>query len=274
MKLRKVLNIFLNLPLILGTILFLFPLFWMVSGSLQSSADIFNIPPKFFPAPPIFENYRELAMAANSIRWFFNSTLVSVLTTATVVIVSSMAGYSFAKKQFVGKGILFSIIALSIMVPRQILLVPLFTVVRSFNMIDTYAGLILPAVGWPLGIFLMRQFILTMPTDLLESAIIDGSGEIRTFIEIVLPIAKPAIGALAIFTFIDSWNDYFWQLLVTKSGSMYTLPLGIASLQQRLSTQFGLLMAGATISSLPTIILFIIFQGYFTKGITAGAIKG
>ncbi|NJD03837.1 MAG: carbohydrate ABC transporter permease [Ruminiclostridium sp.] len=267
-------SIFSSIVLLIAAVFFLFPLFWMVSGSFKPSMDNLKIPPDLFPFPPVLDNFRELILKGSFFRWFFNSFFVSAITTFLIVIVSSMAGYSLSKKRFYGRNVLFYTIAMSIMIPRQILLVPLFTVVKTFNMFDTYAGLILPAIGWPLGIFLMRQFIITLPNELLDASIIDGCGEIRKFITIVFPMAKPGIGALAIFTFVDSWNDYLWQLLVTKSKNMYTLPLGIANLQQLYSTDFGLLMAGAVVSALPTIVIFLRFQKYFTKGITLGAIKG
>ncbi len=204
----------------------------------------------------------------------FNSVFVSTATTVCVVLVSSMAGYSFAKKKFFGNRIIFTILVATIMVPRQILIIPLFQIVGSLNMFNTHLGLIIPALGWPMGLFLMRQFIVTLPSELLDAAKIDGCKEISLFFRIVVPLAKPGIGALAIFTFINSWNDYFWQLLIISSKVLKTLPLGVATFQEEFTLRYGLQMAGAVIASLPMIIVFLIFQKYFTKGITLGAVKG
>ena len=160
--------------------------------------------------------------------------------------------------------------------PKQVILIPLLNLITEFNLMNTYYALILPAVGWPFGVFLMRQFSQAIPTELLESARIDGCGEVRTFMNIALPIIKPGIGALAIFTFIASWNDYFSQLIFSNTPDMSTLPLGLAALAQgqEFSNDYGLLMAGASLASLPMIIVFICFQNYFTQGVTLGAVKG
>ena len=160
--------------------------------------------------------------------------------------------------------------------PKQVILIPLLNLITEFGLMNTYYALILPAVGWPFGVFLMRQFSQAIPRELLESARIDGCGEVRTFTNIALPIIKPGIGALAIFTFIASWNDYFSQLIFSNTPDMSTLPLGLAALAQgqEFSNDYGLLMAGASLASLPMIIVFICFQNYFTQGVTLGAVKG
>lgn len=158
--------------------------------------------------------------------------------------------------------------------PKQVILVPLFTMLADFGWINSYQGLILPAIGWPFGVFLMKQFAQTIPSELMEAAKIDGCSEIRMFYKIILPLLKPAIGALAIFTFVGGWNDYFSQLIITRSTSMMTLPLGVATLQGEYTTPYGVLMAGAAIASLPMIAIFVLFQKAFTQGITMGAVKG
>lgn len=158
--------------------------------------------------------------------------------------------------------------------PKQVILVPLFTMLADFGWVNTYKGLILPAIGLPFGVFLMKQFAQTIPGELIEAAKIDGSSEIRLFGTIILPLLKPAIGALTIFTFITSWNDYFSQLIMTRSTSMMTLPLGVATLRGEFTTNYGLLMAGAALASIPMIAIFLMFQKAFTQGITMGAVKG
>lgn len=271
---KKVLKKVIYTPLFLAAGYFVFPLYWMVSGSFKPQRDLMNIPPKLLPIPFVLEHYTELFADKIIFRWLFNSILISILTTFFVVIFSSMSGYSFAKKKFWGRDIIFGIMLVTLMIPRQVLLIPMFSIIGKLNMFDTYQGMIFPSIGWPFGVFMMRQFCKTIPLEMMEAAKMDGSGEIRTFSQIIFPLLKPAIGAITIFTFIDTWNDYMWQLLVLKSKNMYTLSLGIASLKMRFDINYGQLMAGAVIAAIPMVLFFVAFQKYFSKGITMGAIKG
>lgn len=191
-------------------------------------------------------------------------------------ITASLAGYALAKKSFPGARLIFIAFVSAMALPKQVILIPLLKFITELQWIDTYKALILPAVGWPFGVFLMKQFSHSVPKELLESARIDGCSELKTFTNIVIPIIKPGIGALAIFTFITSWNDYFTQLIFTNSELMKTLPLGVASMSQQaeFSLNYGLLMAGAALASLPMITVFLMFQNYFTQGVTMGAVKG
>ena len=234
-----------------------------------------SIPPEWFPVSPTLANYKELLVPLTK-TWFFNSVFISTITTILVCVTSSLAGYALAKKQFPGVNALFILFVAAMALPKQVILIPLLKFITELGWIDTYKALILPAVGWPFGVFLMKQFSHSVPNELLESAKIDGCNEFRTFTNIVLPIVKPGIGALAIFTFISSWNDYFSQLIFTNSEVMKTLPLGVASMAQRaeFSLNYGLLMAGAALASLPMILVFLMFQSYFTQGVTMGAVKG
>ena len=189
-------------------------------------------------------------------------------------ITSAMAGYALAKKRFVGRKLLFTLIVCAMALPKQVILIPLLREMSALNLYNTIWAVIFPIVGWPFGVFLMKQFSEGIPTEMLEAARIDGASEARTFVKIVLPMVKPGIGALAIFTFINSWNDYFMQLIMLSSTSNLTISLGIAKLQAENSTDFGLIMAGAALAAVPIIIIFLIFQKYFTKGIAMGAVKG
>ncbi|MDD9268806.1 carbohydrate ABC transporter permease [Paenibacillus sp. GCM10023248] len=193
-----------------------------------------------------------------------------------VCLVSSTAGYVLAKKQFPGRKIIFTMFIAAMALPKQVILVPLFTMLADFGWVNTYYGLILPAIGWPFGVFLMKQFAQTIPGELMEAAKMDGCTEIRLFSTIILPLLKPALGALAIFTFIASWNDYFSQLIMIRSTPMMTLPLGVSMMttQSEFMTNYGVLMAGALLASVPMIAIFIVFQRAFTQGITMGAVKG
>lgn len=257
------------------TIFFIFPFYWILTGSFKLQEVAIQIPPEWFPVNPTFENFEKL-LVPMTFRWFFNSIFISVTTTFLVCTSASLAGYALAKKKFFGAKFIFIIFVGAMALPKQVILIPLLKFITELNLMDSYAALILPAVGWPFGVFLMKQFTMSVPKELLESAKIDGCGELRTFVSIVLPIVKPGIGALAIFTFISSWNDYFSQLIFTNSEHMKTLPLGLAAMSQgaEFTTNYGLLMAGALLASLPMIIVFLSFQSYFTQGVTMGAVKG
>lgn len=257
------------------TIFFIFPFYWIASGAFKIQDVAIAMPPEWFPMTPTMDNFKQLLIPLTG-RWFFNSVFVSLATTILVCSTASLAGYALAKKRFPGVKLLFAIFIGAMALPKQVILIPLLRLITEMQLMDTYRALILPAVGWPFGIFLMKQFSHSVPDSLLESADIDGCGEVKKFINIVLPIVKPGIGALAIFTFISSWNDYFSQLVFTNSETMKTLPLGLASMAQNaeFSLNYGLLMAGALLASLPMIIVFLMFQSFFAQGITVGAVKG
>ena len=257
------------------TIFFVFPFYWIVSGSFKLQDVAITLPPEWFPLSPTVKNYENLYTPL-TLRWFFNSVFISLSTTVLVCLTSALAGYALAKKKFPGVGMIFMVFVAAMALPKQVILIPLLNLITEFDLMNTYYALILPAVGWPFGVFLMRQFSQGIPTELLESARIDGCGELRTFTNIALPIIKPGIGALAIFTFIASWNDYFSQLIFSNTPEMATLPLGLAALaqSQEFSNDYGLLMAGASLASLPMILVFVCFQNYFTQGVTLGAVKG
>lgn len=259
--------------LIFLTIFFIFPFYWIVTGSLKIQNVAIAIPPEWFPLHPTIQNYKDL-FKSPVLRWTFNSFFISACTMGLVCLTAAMAGYALAKKRFPGRQLIFWIFICAMALPKQVIMIPLFTMLSKLQWIDSYKSLILPAVGWPFGVFLMKQFSQTIPTELLEAARIDGCSEFRIFWNIVIPLVKPGLGALAIFTFINSWNDYFMQLILTRSTEMQTLPLGVAGMQMEFTTNYGIMMAGATLASLPMIAIFLAFQKYFTQGITMGAVKG
>jgi multiple sugar transport system permease protein len=259
--------------LVLTALFFIFPFYWIVTGSFKEQVVATTIPPEWFPLQPIMDNW--ITLFQNPvIRWTFNSFFISFCEMIGICFVSAAAGYVLAKKVFPGRKLIFALLIAAMALPKQVILVPLFTMLADWGWVNTYWGLILPAIGWPFGIFLMKQFAQTIPNELLEAAKMDGAGHFRTFFYIVLPMLKPAIGALAIFTFMTSWNDYFSQLVLTRSTDMMTLPLGIATMQGEYKTNFGVMMAGATLASIPMITIFLLFQKSFTRGITLGAVKG
>lgn len=259
--------------LLLVTIVFAFPFYWVVTGSFKIQKLAVLSTPQWIPIPGTLANWTKL-LNANTFQWFFNSVFISTLTMFLVCLTAALAGYALAKKKFIGQTIIFTMLIAAMSLPKQVILVPLVQLVSRWGFHDTPFAVILPLVGFPFGVFLMKQFSETLPDELLESAKIDGCGEIKTFTSIVFPMIKPGIGALAIFTFISSWNDYFLQLIMLNSNARYTLPLGVALMQQEFSINYGLLMAGATFAAMPIVIVFISFQKYFTQGITMGAVKG
>ncbi len=254
-------------------VLFTFPLYWIITGSLKDAAAINSVVPQWFPLAPTLDNYVRL-FAKPSVRWLLNTVIMAVAAMALTCLTSSLAGYALAKKRFTGRQLLFSLMVCAMALPKQVILIPLLKEMAFFNLHDTLWAVILPTVGWPFGVFLMKQFSENIPTEMLEAARIDGAGEARTFTSIVFPMIKPGVGALAIFTFINSWNDYFLQLIMLNSSKSLTISLGIAKMQAEMATDYGLIMAGAALAAVPIITVFLMFQSYFTQGITMGAVKG
>lgn len=255
-------------------VLFLFPTYWTLMTSLKSASVTMAVPPELVPGNITLKNYVALFEKTSIDRWFLNSLFVSSVTMMLVCMTSACAGYAIAKKRFQGRNVVFASIMITLMIPWELLLIPQYELINRFGWYDTYYAIIVPAIAWPLGVFLLKQFMSTIPTELMEAAKIDGAHELGVFFKIIVPVAMPGISALAIFTFIASWNDYLWQLVVTNSDKMKTIQVGIAGLQGEFVAQYGLIMSGAMLSMLPMILIFILFQRYFTAGITLGAIKG
>lgn len=209
-----------------------------------------------------------------SFQWLLNSFIMSLISMILVCIVASMAGYVLAKKRFPGRVAIFSLLVAAMALPRQAILIPLVRIMNTLGLHDSLWAVILPSIGWPFGLFLMKQFAEGIPGEMIEAARIDGAGEVNTFLRIVMPMLKPAFGALAIFTFIIVWNDYMMQLVMLASRAKLSIALGIATLQAEFGTNYGLIMAGATMGSVPIVLIFVLFQKYFTQGIALGAVKG
>ncbi|HEL0164847.1 TPA: carbohydrate ABC transporter permease [Streptococcus equi subsp. zooepidemicus] len=260
--------------LCLLTILFIFPFYWIMTGAFKSQPDTIVVPPQWWPKAPTIENFKALIIQNPALKWLWNSIYISVATMLLVCGTSSLAGYALAKKRFYGQRLLFSVFIAAMALPKQVVLVPLVRIVNFMGIHDTLAAVILPLVGWPFGVFLMKQFSENIPTELLESAKIDGCGEIRTFFNVAFPIIKPGFAALAIFTFINTWNDYFMQLVMLTSRDNLTISLGVATMQAEMATNYGLIMAGAALAAVPIVTVFLVFQKSFTQGITMGAVKG
>ena len=286
----KVYKVFSLILLVILALLFLFPLYWIVTGAFKNGADINAVEPVWWPSEFTMANFEKLfsrrsaplfefgplvgPVVPGAIRWLVNTVFMAVAAMILTCITAAMAGYALAKKRFFGRGLLFSLIVCAMALPKQVILIPLLKEMSALNLYDTLWAVIFPTVGWPFGVFLMKQFSEGIPGEILEAARIDGASEFKTFVSIVIPMVKPGIGALAIFTFINSWNDYFMQLVMLASNSNYTISLGIATMQAETSIDMGLLMSGAALAAVPIIIVFLIFQKYFTQGITMGAVKG
>jgi multiple sugar transport system permease protein len=262
--------------LALLTVFFLWPFYWMATGSLKNLTVAIQIPPEWIPLHPTWANYRTLFVDYDVARWFLNSLIVATCAVVGVMLFSSMAAYAIAKIRFRGGRYIFAVMIGALSLPHAVMFIPLFQMMNRLGLINTYLGAVLPIIGWPFGVFLLKQFLQTLPTSLLEAARIDGCGELRIFVGIILPMAKPALAVLAIFTFVNTWNDYVWQLLILTKESMYSLPVGVEVVQkaQEFHNNYGIAMAGAVLATLPLVVLFLVFGRYFTKGITMGAVKG
>ena len=288
--------------------LFAFPLYWIISGSFKTGVEINSPTPTWIPSEWVMDNYQRLMSKRSAplfnfafggwriqmfglvfsfnkititgptvpaaIRWLINTVFMSVASMLITCVTSAMAGYVLAKKRFWGRTLIFSLVVCAMALPKQVILIPLLREMSTLKLYDTIWAVIFPIVGWPFGVFLLKQFAEGIPTEMVEACRIDGASEWRTFTDVMFPMIKPGVGACAIFTFINSWNDYFMQLIMLISGKNLTISLGIATMQGENATDFGLLMAGAALASVPIIIVFLIFQKYFTKGITMGAVKG
>jgi multiple sugar transport system permease protein len=257
-----------------GAISFLFPFMWMVSTSLKTDQDVFTWPPRLMPKPLRLQNYVDAWNAAPFARFFFNSAFIAVAVTLANLFFSSLAGYAFAKYRFPGKNWIFIALLATMMIPFQVTMIPVFVILSKLHWVDTYWGLIVPFTGSAFGIFLMRQFLTTIPDDLIDAARIDGCSEFRTYLTIVLPLSKPALSALGIFIFMASWNGFIWPFIIVKSTEMKTLPLAVADLAAGLYVMsWPLMMAGACFVVLPAIIVFLLFQRNFVEGITLTGLK-
>lgn len=265
----------LTVLLFLGMLLTVVPLLWTVSSSLKPVSEIFSYPPSLIPDNPTFANYRRLFTKVLFLRWFWNSLLVSVITTALSLFFSTLGGFAFAKYQFRGKHFLFNVVLASMLIPFATILVPLFVLVTRAGMADSLVALVLPWMAPAYGIFLMRQFIVqSVPDELLHAARVDGASEFRLFRDQVLPIVRPALGALAIWNFLGVYNSFLWPLVVLSSNTKLTLPVGLAAVYGNYSREYGMVMAGAVLAAVPMIVLFVALRKQFIAGLTFGALKG
>ncbi len=249
------------------------PLVYLLSPSFRKSVELFNYPPEWIPHSFYTGNFGFILNETSYLRWGLNTLIVATCVTAITVFIDAMAGYAFARLNFPGRTVIFVLIISTLMIPVAVLIAPLYLTMTKLGLINTYPGLILPMVVSPLGVFMMRQFISTLPPGLYEAARLDGASEWKVFWKIVLPLIKPALVVLGIFTFMTQWVNFLWPLVATTTDDMRMLTVGIASLQGQFVTDWGKISASAVMTMIPAVIIFLIFQRWFVRASMAGALK-
>ena len=252
----------------------LFPLLWMLSASFMAPGASTSLPTPILPPSPTLENYRTLFGTVGMGRYLLNSLLIATLATAISVTFNLMAGYAFAKLRFRGRDALFRLLLGALVIPGQVAMLPLFLMLKPLGLINTYGGAIVPAMASIFGIFLVRQFARGIPDELLEAARIDGAGELRIFTTVVVPLLKPIVATLAVFSFLGAWNDFMWPLIVLTDDALHTLPVALAGLSREHVQDNELMMAGSVITVLPVLLLFLVLQRQYMEGLLAGSVKG
>ncbi|MBF0217108.1 MAG: carbohydrate ABC transporter permease [Candidatus Omnitrophica bacterium] len=263
-----VIKTFIYIFLAAGAVTMVLPYVWMVVTSIKPLDEIQAFPPSFVVRHPTLEPYRDLFSLVPMVRYIFNSLFVAGSITLFNVFATSLAGYAFAKHKFWGRDKIFFIFIASLMIPWQVNIIPGFIIVKNLGWLNTYTGLIVPAMAWcAFGIFLNRQFIYSIPDDLIDAARMDGCSEFRIYCLVILPLIKPVLATLAIFTFLQQWNNFVWPLVVIHTSSMRTLTLGLAVLTGQFGANYAMVMAGAVVATLPMLIVYLMFQKYIIKGI-------
>lgn len=260
--------------LVVGAAMALLPMVWMLSASVMPTGEATTYPPRLLPSRVTFEHYRELFTRLNLGRYLLNSTIVSVTVTAVSLLINSMAGYAFAKLRFRGRERTFRLLTGAMVIPAQVTMLPLFLLLKQMGFINTYWGVVIPGLASIFGIFLIRQYAQSIPDDLLDAARVDGASELRIYVSLVLPVIRPILATLAIWTFLATWNDFMWPLIVLSDSSMYTLPVALANLVGEHVQDTELMMAGSVLTVLPVLLVFLFLQRYYIEGVTVGSVKG
>jgi multiple sugar transport system permease protein len=257
-----------------GAFLTLLPLLWMLSASLMPAGEATALPPHLLPSAPTLAHYRALFTRLHLARYAANSVLLAGAVTLISLLLNCMAGYAFAKLRFPGRDRLFRVLLAALVIPGQVAMLPLFLMLKQMGLVNTYWGVIIPGMASVFGIFLIRQYALSIPDSLLDAARVDGAGEFRIYWSLVLPVCKPILVTLAIFTFMGTWNDFLWPLIVLTNSDMYTLPVALANLVGEHVQDTELMMAGAMLTVLPVLVVFVALQRYYMEGIMSGGVKG
>lgn len=263
----------LHLALVIGAVATLLPLLWMVSASLMPAGEASQWPPRFLPSRATFENYQALFERLDLGRCFVNSAFVAVMTTVLCLLVTSLAGYAFAKLRFRGRSRIYGTLLTAMVIPTQVAMLPLFLLMRTMGLVNTFWGVIIPGVAPVFGIFMVRQYALSLPDELLDAARVDGASEFRIYLTLVLPLMKPILVTLGVFAFMGAWNDFMWPLIVLTDEHLYTLPVALANLLGEHAQDTELMMAGSVFTVLPVLFLFLALQRSYVEGITMGGVK-
>jgi multiple sugar transport system permease protein len=271
---QRVTRVALYSLLVLGAVLALLPMVWMVSASLMPSGEASTYPPHFFPSRLTFAHYTDLFTRLNLGRYLLNSAFVAFVVTFASLAINSMAGYAFAKLRFRGRDRLFRVLSTGLVLPVQVAMLPLFLLMKNLGLINTYWGVIIPGMASIFGIFLVRQYALAIPDEMLDAARVDGASEFRIFWSIVVPGIVPILATLSIWTFLATWNDFMWPLIVLSDESHYTLPVALANLAGEHVQDTELMMAGSVLTVIPVMLVFLFLQRYYIQGVMAGSVKG
>ena len=272
MKKKALFKVLTYILLIIGAAFILLPFVWMISTSLKSGTEIYNL--SLIPENPTLGNYIRVFSTSNFGRWFMNSFILSTITVISVLFMDSLVGYTFAKLDFKGKKLMFILILSTMMVPTEMLIIPWYLMVNKLQWINSYWSLLFPGLCTAFGIFMMRQFFTSIPDDLLDAGRIDGLSEFGVFWRVAMPLVKPALSALGIFTFLGNWNAFLWPVIAVDDPQIYTLPVGLSLFSGEVYNQWDLIMTGATIATLPVLIVFFIFQKQIIEGIHLTGVKG
>ncbi|MEO8275355.1 MAG: carbohydrate ABC transporter permease [Thermoanaerobaculia bacterium] len=270
---RRSSTIWVNAALVAAALLALLPLLWMLAASFMPTGQANSLPLRLVPSPPTLDHYRDLFSRLNLGRAFFNSLILSLSITAISLVCNSMAGYAFAKLRFRGRDRLFAILLATLVVPPQVGVLPLFLEVRALGLVNSFGGVIVAAIATIFGIFLVRQLALSIPDELLDAARVDGASEWRIYWTVVIPLLRPILVTLGVFTFLSAWNDFMWPLIVLTDESKHTLPVALANLAGEHVQDTELMMAGAVVTLLPGLLLFLALQKHYLRGILAGSVK-
>jgi multiple sugar transport system permease protein len=260
--------------LIIGAVLAMLPMVWMVSASVMPSGEASTFPPHFFPTSVTFAHYTDLFTRLDLGRNLLNSAFVSLVVTFASLFINSLAGYAFAKLRFRGRDRLFRLLSMGLVLPVQVAMLPLFLLLKNLGLINTYWGVIIPGLASIFGIFLVRQYALSIPDEMLDAARVDGASEFRIFWSIVVPGIMPILATLSIWTFLATWNDFMWPLIVLADASHYTLPVALANLSGEHVQDTELMMAGSVLTVIPVMLVFLFLQRYYIQGVMAGSVKG
>jgi len=266
--------IIMHIILILGGISMILPFVWMFVTSIKPSTEVLSWPPSFIPKSPTLDNYRTVLQEAPFGRYFLNTLLVSTISALSILFTSSLSGFIFAKYRFPGRDILFLILLATAMIPLECYMISLYLLINKFGWINTYQGVVAPILVMAFGVFFMRQNILSIPNELLDAARIDGCSEWRIYTTIILPLSRSALGALAIFAYMQAWSFFIWPLIVINERDLYTMELGLTMFQKRFTVDYGLISAGSTIAVLPILVIFLILRRNIIEGITLTGLKG